>query len=1469
MAGEVLGYTIVISNTGNQSLTGVNLTDILPNGMAATIPLPIESNSSNGILNIGETWTYYINYTVSQTDINAAVPLVNTASVTTNESPLPISDDASTPVVTSPAIHLEKTGTIADLAPAGINAGDEINYVFSITNTGNVDLYNVTVSDFWATISGGPIDTLKVGETNSIAITGLYSISQYDIDLGAFTNVATATGIPDVGLPVQDDDNDDQVFPQIPEIQLIKTGELFDVLPAGHNPGDYISYKFKVKNTGNVTLSTVSITDPQAVISGGPIITLIPGEEDSITFTGIHVLTQADIDNGVFTNTAVVSAFAPDNATVEDFDDDTQVFIQTPSLIITKDQTGGPSPVNAAGQTIDYTISVENTGNITLHNIVINDQLPDGSNGLLTGPIESLNADGNLEVGEIWTYAISYVATQTDIDMGNPLVNTATVSADEVPVPQSDDAITPISQEPALTIVKTQTGGSNPITTAGQSIDYNIVIENIGNQTLSGVAPVDIQPDGSVGTLSGPVESLITDNQINVGETWTYTISYTATQADIDNGLPLVNTVSVTTTELPDPETDDETTPVSQDPSFTVEKIQTSLPDTVTTTGQIITYQIKITNTGNVSLTNVTPVDIMPDGSTGTLIGPMESITTDGIIQSGEIWVYTTSYTVTQDDINDGADLINTVSVDTDETPDPVTDEENTPVKQLPGIELLKTGTYVDLPPTGYNAGDEIHYNFAIRNTGNVTLYNVYVTDFLVTVLGGPIPAMQPGYVDNSTITAVYTIQQADINNGSFSNQAFAYGTPPTGPEVSDDDTDDQTFIQTPSIQLVKKGAFLDNAPVGYNAGDQIEYKFYVTNTGNVTLNNIEINDPLVAVSGGTLASLSPGETDSITFTAIYTITQEAMDTAAVTNTASVVGYAPDNSPVNDTDSHTELLQQQPQFTVTKTQTGGPNPVSTAGSIIDYTIEVANTGNITLTNIVVTDIMPDGNNAPVGSPAESLNMDGELEVGEIWTYTLSYTVSQDDIDNGNPLINNVSVTTNENPDPKTDNETTPIGQQPSFTVVKTQTNGPSPVTAAGQVIGYTIVVENTGNVSLTNIVVNDVMPDGSNGILSLPIESGLADGILNVGESWTYTTSYTVTQSDIDDGSPLVNNVSVTTTENPDPETDDETTPVSQLPSFAISKTQTSGPNPVTTVGQVIGYTIVVTNTGNQTLNNVVVVDEMPDGSTGALDLPIESVSTDLVLNVGETWTYTINYTVTQYDVDAGLPLVNHVTATTDEDPSPETDEAPTPVVQMPSLWTDKSSNLDLGANAISNVGDIITYTYHVTNNGKVTLNSVVLSESLGQFTGSGTLPVPLYQSSTLGSPEGTLLVGETATYTASYAITFADIVQGSVENRALAQGNSPLGVPVSDTSDSGNPGDPNETGTPSDPNGNDPTTTLIPPPPPTAVDDVNLNNIPGTAVSLNILSNDNLYNGSTPAPSSVTVVLIDPSTGLPTVTPN
>ncbi|MEZ4985254.1 MAG: hypothetical protein R2795_09495 [Saprospiraceae bacterium] len=82
-----------------------------------------------------------------------------------------------------------------------------------------------------------------------------------------------------------------------------------------------------------------------------------------------------------------------------------------------------------------------------------------------------------------------------------------------------------------------------------------------------------------------------------------------------------------------------------------------------------------------------------------------------------------------------------------------------------------------------------------------------------------------------------------------------------------------------------------------------------------------------------------------------------------------------------------------------------------------------------------------------------------------------------------------------------------------------------------------------------------------------------------------------------------------------------------------------------------------------------------------------------------------------------------------------------------------------------------------MTNTGNVTLDNVTVTETATSFTGTGTLPSPTYTagSSGQGSAAGTLLVGESATYTATYAITQDDIDAGQIDNQALATGYSPM----------------------------------------------------------------------------------------------
>jgi len=111
---------------------------------------------------------------------------------------------------------------------------------------------------------------------------------------------------------------------------------------------------------------------------------------------------------------------------------------------VTKTQTGGPNPVTGLGQTLDYTITLDNIGLVDLTNVNIVDILPDDSDGVLDGPTGDGGVAGVIEVGEIWTYTISYTSTLDDFIKDIPLVNTVIVTVNELLDPVTDTAITPI-----------------------------------------------------------------------------------------------------------------------------------------------------------------------------------------------------------------------------------------------------------------------------------------------------------------------------------------------------------------------------------------------------------------------------------------------------------------------------------------------------------------------------------------------------------------------------------------------------------------------------------------------------------------------------------------------------------------------------------------------------------------------------------------------------------------------------------------------------------------------------------------------------------------------------------------------------------------------------------------------------------------------------------------------------------------
>src|SRR5690606_27509549 len=371
---------------------------------------------------------------------------------------------------------------------------------------------------------------------------------------------------------------------------------------------------------------------------------------------------------------------------------------------------------------------------------------------------------------------------------------------------------------------------------------------------------------------------------------------------------------------------------------------------------------------------------------------------------------------------------------------------------------------------------------------GNVTIDNIVLTDAnaeLVNPGEENIGTLAP--TESRTIAVTHTVTQDDLNAGSVSNQALVNGDGPDGTpitEVPSDNPDtpdsgdptDTDVEQTPTLTVTK---VITSAGPYNTVGQEITYDIVVTNTGNVTIDNIVLTDANADIPAGeeNIGTLNP--TESMTITVTHEVTLTDLNNGSVSNQALVNGNGPDGTPIPevpsdnpdtpDPDDPTDTdVEQTPELTVTKVITSA-GPYSEVGDEITYDIVVTNTGNVTIDNIVLTD-------ADADIPAGEENI-GTLAPAESRTIAVSHTVTQDDLDAGS--VSNQALVNGDGPDgtPITevpsDNPDTPdsgdptdtdVVQTPELTVTKTITSA-DPYDAVGDVITYDIVVTNTGNVT--------------------------------------------------------------------------------------------------------------------------------------------------------------------------------------------------------------------------------------------------------------------------------------------------------------------------------------------------------------------------------------------------------------------
>ncbi|WP_271402412.1 Cna B-type domain-containing protein, partial [Salinicoccus roseus] len=677
-----------------------------------------------------------------------------------------------------------------------------------------------------------------------------------------------------------------------------------------------------------------------------------------------------------------------------------------------------------------------------------------------------------------------------------------------------------------------------------------------------------------------------------------------------------------------------------------------------------------------------------------------------------------------------------------------------------PSITLVKTSDKEAVS----EVGEEVTYTFEIENTGNVIIDNIVLND---PMLGGDIEletaVLEPEEI--TTVNVTHTVTQEDLNSSELENIASVTGEDPTDTPVEDEDTVVTPTEQNPSIELVKSADREDLV-----AGENVQYSFTATNDGNVTLSNVSIVDELEGMDDIEYLTINDEEItdlenivlhpgDVLAAAANYQITQNDVNSGQLHNVANVSGTPPTGDPVTDEDEVT--LTQEARSSITLEKTADRNDL-VADEAINYTFTATNTGNVTLTDVNISDAL-DGL-----SGIEYQTIDGEpiedvesitLQPGQVLVATADYTITQGDVDSG--VVDNHATVAGTPPnadEPVEDDDNVTVPQDIEGSLTLEKTSDVDEIIEAGQSVVYTFLITNNSNVTMSDIVLDDPMLGGN---IELP-ETELA-----AGASTTVDVEYQATQEDMDNGT-IENIATVNGTDSRDNDHEDEDTdeiPVAPIPEpeleSGISLEKITDTEEIIEVGQEVTYTFEITNTGETNLEDITLTDEMLGGN-------IELEDTSLAPE--ESIQISAKYTIKEADLEKDvLKNVATVTGVNPEDPesgNPPTDEdevetpvnAPTDVEESPGISLVKDSNVD----KVTEIGEVITYTFTIENIGDVELNNILLNDPM--------LGGDLNLENTVLAP------GEQMSVSQEHIVTEEQFEYATITNKALVTGDSPGG---------------------------------------------------------------------------------------------
>jgi uncharacterized repeat protein (TIGR01451 family) len=443
--------------------------------------------------------------------------------------------------------------------------------------------------------------------------------------------------------------------------------------------------------------------------------------------------------------------------------------ILAPGIDVTK-----TCPATASvGDTITYAITVENTGEDALTDLVVTDPL-------LGGVLDAFGS--TLAAGESVTQSFEY-----EVGGGkDPLVNTVTATAagrqTSAEVSDAAECSTDVLF-PSLALTKTPDA---EVVTAGDPIGFTITVTNDGSAAayevlITDPLPQDAGLDWSIDGGSAAELCAIADGVL--------TCEVGTLAAGDDASVHIVSDTDATTCGTVDntaSATDSQGDDVQASASVTVDCPELGIRivkggPALAHVGDTITYTFDVSLTTQTPLHDVTLTDPRCDDGTLTEATGDDG---DGTLEPDETWHFTCTHVVGSEDPDP---LPNTAGVvGTAKDGRQATDSDDHEVDLIhPAIAIVKT-----VNPDSGEPGDVVTYTYEVTNTGDTTLFDVSVDDDVIGHIGD-IAELAPG--QSEVLTADWTLSATAV---ALVNVGTATGTDTLGEEVTDSDDAFVTVVE-------------------------------------------------------------------------------------------------------------------------------------------------------------------------------------------------------------------------------------------------------------------------------------------------------------------------------------------------------------------------------------------------------------------------------------------------------------------------------------------------------------------------------------------------------------------------------------------------------------------------------------------------------------------------------------------------